>query len=259
MREGAFRLAATVLLVVFLFTGTGEKTENREDPDITVSGLSHQDQIDIDIRSATAKRQTEGGYLVAVEFTTHAEKQLMGMRMVTVFCGEQKQGFPLTQENLDEIHRVCIAVQDQPGTVRVEVRAHQTEGALMLISDGEGHLCGEAAAPVDGDRWLRLSGARPCGAYDIYRIAGLSELFSGMVALSERPTVKEQEAYAVPDRYALTLTAEADGSLLCNATRQGLGDGIYLAVGQGEYFYFCLPWVEASGQLISSVSCICLE
>ncbi len=254
MREAAMRLAAMGMLAMILFTGLlPGKTEKQEDAGITVTGTYEQEEIFIYIRSANAQGRVDGGYLVEVEFTTDTAKSLTDMRMVTVFCGEQKSSFPLTEANLETVHRVNFVDVVQPETVRVEVRAHQTEEGLLLISDGEGQLCGSASAPVNGDRILRLSGACPGASFQIYRIADLSDLLSGLVILSGKPTVKERDTYAIPDRYATTITAEADGTISCNFTREGLQDGIYLAVGEREAFYVCLPLVEASGELRSSV------
>ena len=260
MRKAAMRLAALVMLAVILFAGlltgnrgktvNGEVTEPEKDP---------PGEIYVYIRSAKAKHQTEGGYLVEVEFTTDTPDGLSGMRMVTVCCEKQQAAFSLTEDNLGDVHSVSFLTEQQPETVTVEVRAHQTEAGLLLISDGEGQLCGSASAPVNGDRILYLSGAKPCAAYQIYRIADLSDLLSGRIVVSSKPTVKEWETYGISANYATTLTTEADGTAVCNFTREGLEDGIYLAVGEGECFYVCLPKVDASGEFISSVVRISLK
>ena len=254
MRGEAVRLAAVmlVLLVLFAVLHWGNAGP-QEDGSIIDTGPREPEEIYIYIRSAKSQRKTDGNYLTEVEFTTDIPGELTGMRMVTVFCGKQKTAFSLTEDNLGNVHKVCIPARVPPEMVRVEVWAHQTEKGLLLISDGEGQLCGCAEAPVDGDRILHLSGAKPGASYHLYRIADLSELLSGRVTLSSQPTVKERVAYALPDRYAATITAEADGTLFFNFTREGLPDGIYLALGDGEAFYLCVPQVEASGEFVSSV------
>ena len=44
-----------------------------------------------------------------------------------------------------------------------------------------------------------------------------------------------------------------DGTAICNFSQKGLADGLYLAVGEEETFYLCLPQVDASGELLSSM------
>ena len=87
----------------------------------------------------------------------------------------------------------------------------------------------------------------------------LPELLSGELCLSENPTVKERETYAIPDRHAITLVADSEGTATCNFTREGLADGLYLAVGKEENFYLCLPRVDATGELIGSILRIPLD
>lgn len=257
MRKSLIWMTAVVLVLAVLLAACLKPgvTGWEDDAEIIAPGTyEEKERVDIHIRSAKANRRTDGGYEVEVLFSTDIAQSLEEMRMVTVFCGEQISGFALTEENLEDIHKTVFWVAVQPETVRVEVRAHQTETGLLLISDGEGQLCGCAEAPVDGDRILQLSGAKPGAAYRVYRIADLSELLSGLVKLNSRPTVKEREAYAVAENYVMTLMAEADGTAFCNFTGKGMPDGIYLAVGEGEAFYICLPIVEASGEFRSSVA-----
>lgn len=258
MREGAIRLVVMVILVVAA-AGLNGKMEGPADTEITVSDSRDWEEIYVFIRSATAQRQSSGEYLVEVEFSTDTPAALTGMRMVTVICGEHRSAFSLTEENQEDVHTVRLMAEDQPETVRVEVRSHDTEAGLLLISDGKGQLCGEAAASVDGDRLLRISGAQPCASFQIYRIADLPELLSGWVVVSSRPTVKERVNYAVSDRYVATIAAEADGTAFVNFTWEGWPDGIYLAVGERESFYICLPQVEASGEFKSSVVRLTLD
>lgn len=254
MREAAARLGAMVMLVMILFAGMIPGEPQTPDAEEATGSVVEEQEISVYIRKATAARQGAGGYLVEVEFTTHTPEKLTGMRMVMVFCGDQKSRLSLTEENQDAIHSSSFLLAEHPETVRVEVRSHQTEAGLLLISDGEGRLCGQASAPVDGDRLLYLEGGRPGASYGIYKIASLSELLSGMVALSERPTVKECQTYGVEENCVATLMVERDGTAFCNFSREGLEDGLYLVVGEGEAYYACIPQVDASGELRSSVT-----
>ena len=259
MKNMALRLTSMVVLGVLLFAGLlPGKTPNRNGEEITVHRNPEPEEIYITVRSAKARRQEEDNSLMEVEFTTDTAQKLTAMRMVTVFCGKQKLSFALTEDNQEDVHRVSFLAEEQPEMVRIEIRAHETQAGLLLISDGEGKLCGSAAAPVDGDRILQLSGARPGAEYQIYRIAELPELLSGELCLSENPTVKERETYAIPDRHAITLVADSEGTATCNFTREGFADGLYLAVGKEENFYLCLPRVDATGELISSILRVCL-
>ena len=254
MKHMALRMMAVAilggLLLAGLLPGTGTKRNAEE---IMVYAYPEPEEIYITIRSAKARQLDDGNSLIEVEFSTDTAEILTEMRMVTVFSGNQKLTFALTADNQEEIHRVSFLAKEQPEPVWIEIWAHETQAGMLLISDGEGQLCGRTAAPVDGDRVLELSGACPGAAYQLYRIADLSELLSGELMLSEKPTVKERIAYAVPDRYATTVIADTDGKTVCNFTREGLEDGLYLAVGEDEDFYLCLPRVNASGELISSI------
>lgn len=255
MKTGAIRLPAMFLLILLLVLGLiPEKSWQEEDTGIIVSRPCEENgDIDIHIREANAQRQTDGRYLVEVTFTTHAAYKLDNMRMVTVFCGEQSSTFPLTEDNLEDIHTVCITEAVQPESVRVEVRAHRTEGGLLLIADGEGQLCAEACAPVSGDRILLISGCRPEAVYEVYRVAELSDLLSGMVVLNLVPTAEELDTYAVPTRYMTSLTGNDKGAASCNFTMEGYDDGVYLIVGEKKACYVCVPQVEVSGAFRSSV------
>lgn len=255
MKGGGMRLAAVILLVLVLVAGLlPGKREEKGDAEINVTAPYEENrEVFVHVCAANAVRQRDGRYLVEVEFTTDSPGKLEIMRMVTVFCGDQKNGFSLTKQNLEEIHTVSFLTAGQPETVRVEVRYHQTEAGLLLMSDGEGQLCGEAAAPVNGDRILQLSGGRPGASYQIYQVAELYELLSGMVVLNVEPTAREREAYAVRERYSTTLTMDEHGAASCNLTLEGMEDGVYLVTGEGEAHYVCLPQVEASGQFKSSV------
>ena len=253
MKHAAWRLTAMLVLGVLLLGLLPGKKQYRETEEITVLRNPEPEEIYIYIRSAKTRHQDDGNSLVEVEFTTDTAQMLSEMRMLTVFCETQSLTFALTEENQGDVHSVSFVTAEQPETVRIEIRAHETQPGLLLISDGEGQLCGYAEAPVDGDRILKLSGVRPGAEYQIYRIAELPELLSGELCLSENPTVKEQETYAVPDRHAVTLVADIDGTAICNFTREGLPDGLYLAVGEEDVFYLCLPRVDATGALISSI------
>ena len=255
MKGGELRLAAVILLVFVLVAELlpGKKGE-KGDAGINVTAPYEENrEVFIHVCSANAVRQRDGRYLVEVEFTTDSPGKLENMRMVTVFCGEQKTGFSLTKENLENVHTVSFLTAIQPETVRVEVRCHQTEAGLLLMSEGEGQLCGEAAAPVDGDRILQLSGGQPGASYQIYQVAELYELLAGMVVLNMEPTAREREAYAVRERYSTTLTMDERGAAICNFTLEGMEDGVYLVTGEGEAYYVCLPQVEASGEFKSSI------
>ena len=254
MKNFALRLTAMVVLGVLLLVALlPGKTPKRDAEEITVYQNPESEEIYIHIRSAEARYLDNGNSVIEVEFTTDTAKKLTGMRMVTVFCGNQKLRFALTEENQEDVHRVSFLAAEQPEWVWIEIRSHETQAGLLLISDGEGQLRGSASAPVDGDRILYLSGSRPGAVYQIYRISELSELLSGELSLSEKPTVKERETYAVPERHATTVIADPDGTALCNFTREGLADGLYLAVGEGEDLYLCLPRVDASGELMGSI------
>ena len=253
MKNVVLRLITMVVLGVLLLGLLPGKTQYRETEAIAVYSNPEPDEIYVYIRSARARHQDDGNRLVEVEFTTDTAQVLTEMRMVTVYCGKQNLTFALTEENQGDVHRVSFLTAEQPETVRIEIRAHETQEGLLLISDGEGQLCGRAETPVDGDRILLLSGACPGTTYQIYRIAELPELLSGELCLSENPTVKERETYAIPDRYAITLVADSEGTATCNFTREGFADGLYLAVGEEEDFYLCIPRVDTSGELIGSI------
>ena len=259
MKNVVLRLMTMVVLGVLLLGLLPGKTQYRETEEITVLRNPEPEEIYIYIRSAKARHQDDGNGLVEVEFTTDTAQVLTEMRMVTVYCGKQDLTFALTEENQGDVHRVSFLTAEQPETVRIEIRAHETQEGLLLISDGDGQLCGKAEAPVDGERILLLSGACPGTVYQIYRIAELPELMSGELRVSGEPTVKEREGYAVPERHAVTLIADTDGNAACNFTREGLADGLYLAVGKEENFYLCLPRVDATGELIGSILRIPLD
>ena len=255
MKHRILRLVVAALLAGFLFfwllPGEGGRRTELSAPSVPWNG-----NVNIHIRSAEAVRQSDGRYLVEVLFTTDAEKIPEDLLVVTVFGREQSVDFPLTEENLGDVHKVCFTEAVQPEQIRVEVCSHQTEADLLLLSDGDGQLCGEASAPVSGDRILTISGAAS-GVYQIYWVADLSDLLSGMVVLNLTPTTRELEAYATGKNFVITMTADERGVASCNFTWTGFADGVYLAVGEGKAFYVCLPSVEASGEFRSSTVTVC--
>ena len=255
--RSAIMAALGILLIAMLLP---EKAEEEKDAGITVSVPAEEaEEVYVYICSADALRQRDGSYLVEVEFMTDTAQGFDGMRMVTVFCGDQKAVFSLTKENLDEVHTVSFAAADQPEEVKVEVRYHETEAGLLLMSDGDGLLCGKAIAPVDGDRVLRLSGGRAGASYRIYRVAELHELLSGMVVLSMEPSPEEMELYGVGERFVTTLILDENGNATCNFTLEGFGDGVYLVAGEGDAYYICLPLVEATGEFRGSAARLSLR
>ena len=247
----AVMIVLGMLLILMLLPGKAEE----KNAGITVAApYGENGDVYVHICFANAVRQRDGRYLVEVEFTTDTAQDLTGMRMVTVFCGEHKKVFSLTKDNMEELHSVNLVTEDQPEAVNVEVRYHQTEAGLLLMSDGEGKLCGEAVAPVDGDRILQLSGGQPGASYQIYAVAELYELLSGMVILNLEPKAEELVTYAVRERLMTTLTADENGDAFCNFTQEGFKDGVYLVAGEGDAHYVCLPQVEASGEFKSAVA-----
>ena len=193
MKNTALRMLTMAVLGVLMLAGLLPETEQPRDAvEIYVSENRQPEEIYITIRSANAWHQEDGSSVIEVEFTTDTAEILTDMRMVTVFSENQKLTFALTGDNQEDIHRVSFKAAEQPETVQIEIRAHETQEGLLLISDGEGQLCGKASAPVNGDRILRLSGARPGATYQIYRIGELSEVLSGEWRLSEKPSVKER-------------------------------------------------------------------
>ena len=256
MKHTILRLMIAALLAGFLFVWllpgeTGGKAE------ISAPSTLWNGNVNIHIRSADAVRQADGRYLVEVSFTTDTAEDPSDLLVVTVFGREQIVDFPLTEDNMGDVHKVCFTEAVQPEQIRVEIRAHQTEADLLLLCDGDGQICGEAAAPVNGDRCLTISGAAAGAAYQIYWVAGLSDLLSGTVVLSLRPSARELEAYTADESYVTTMIADAYGNASCNFTQAGFADGVYLAVGEGKAFYVCLPSVEASGEFRSSAVTVC--
>lgn len=258
MKHMILRLTIAALAAAFLFVGllSGE-TERKAD--IPVPSAPWNGNVNIHIRSANAQRQADGRYLVEVVFTTDTAEDPSDLLVATVFGREQTACFLLTEENREKVHEVRFTEAVQPEQVRVEVCAHETEAGLLLVTDDDGQLCGEAIAPVDGDRVLALSGAAPGADYHFYRVAELGEFLSGTVKLSLRPTEQEITSYAINDNHVLTVSAEADGTASANFSQARLADGVYLAVGEGNAFYVCLPQVEASGELRASSVRICVK
>lgn len=256
MKQNIIRTAAVAVLGILLMLALlPEKAEEERNTGIPVTVPPEEKRdIYIHVCSVDALRQRDGQYLVEVKLTLDSPGKPENMRMVTVFCGDQKRVFSLTKENFEDVHTVCFLAADQPETVRVEVRYHQTEAGLLLMSEGEGQLCGEAIAPVNGDRILLLSGGVPDASYQIYQVAELYELLSGMVVLNLKPTARELNTYAVRERYMTSLTVDEQGTACWNLTLEDVEDGVYLVTGEGEAHYVCLPQVDASGELISSVA-----
>lgn len=255
MKDGMLRAAVMVvlglLILGFLFP---EKPEEEAEGITVLEPCEETEEVCIHICSAVALRQRDGRYLIEVTFTTDLTGELKEMWMVTVFCQEQRQTFSLTKDNQNDVHMVSFLTPAQPETVKVEVRYHQTEPGLLLMSDGEGRLCAQTVAPVNGERILMLSGGEPGSAYTIYWVAELYELLSGMVILNLDPTAEDLDFYGVKERYRITLIADDKGDAYCNFTAEGLADGVYLVTGEAGACYVCLPQVEASGEFRSSVT-----
>ena len=250
MQRGLIRLSAVLLSLLLMIVMLPERPKYEE---IRVTAENEvPDAVDIHIRSAVARDQGNGTYSVEVVFTTDMAGELEGMRSVTVFGDAQQHSFFLDGDNLEEVHTVCFTESEQPERIRVEVRFHRTEEGLLLMQEGEGVLCGEAEHPVDGDRFLRLSGGVPGEICGLYRVADLSEWLSGTVVLNWPPSVKERAQYAIRQRYAATVSLDKHGSGVLNFTREGLEDGLYLLEYGKMAMYICIPAVEASGTLCSS-------
>ena len=260
MKRGYIRIAAVLLVILLLVLLLPEKKTDRKEENTVSSGASGEAQpVYIHIRCADAVRKGNGQYSVEVEFTTDVAVELERMQVVTVFCGEGQSEFFLTEDNLESVHRISFTEDFQPESVRVEARCYQTEKGLLLMQEGEGQLCGEATAPVNGDRLLWIFGGSVGEVYRIYRVAELTELLSGMVELNPVPTLRERIQYASEGDPAVTLVTDTTGNAACNFTREGLSDGIYLLAGTAEACYFCIPRVDASGALQSSQVWIAME
>lgn len=220
------------------------------------------------IQSAEAEKQEDGTYQVTVNFTTNADYNAGDDLTVTVFCEDQHSSFPLTGENMENIHSAVFDNVVKPDEVRVEINGYQTAADVFLF-DGSGNrdatqslvgyddstlpVHGEVTTHITGDRILNIhkytpgtpSGEESDGTdvdvgsaytplanveFEIYRVAELSELLSGTVVLSKTPTAQELANYKVSKNYITTLITDAAGYATFNFSEAGYGDGVYLVV-----------------------------
>lgn len=192
----------------------------------------------VHIRSAQAVHQADGTYQVRVLLTTDATVHPGEALEISVSCADQRQSLPLTADTAGEVHSLEFSLSEQPEEVR----------AAVGRSEGE-PLGADTAAPVDGDRRLILQGAAPGAVYRLCLVAELWQVLSCPLELCPDP----EAATVAPDSPGATLTADSEGNASLNLTRAGLPDGLYLLEGEGKSQYVCLPRVDASGELLSSV------
>lgn len=220
------------------------------------------------IQSAQSEKQEDGTYLVTVSFTTNATYSAGDDLTVTVFCEEQQSSFPLTGENMGNVHSVTFSNVLKPDEVRVEINGYQTASDVFLF-DGSGNrdstqslvgyddstlpVHGEVTTHITGDRILNIHKYTPStpsaeesdgtdvdvgSAYtplanvefEIYRVAELSDLLSGNVVLNKTPTAAEIAKYKVSANYITTLITDGAGCASFNFSKAGYGDGVYLVV-----------------------------
>ena len=220
------------------------------------------------IQSAEAEKQEDGTYRVTVIFTTNATYAAGDDLTVTVFCEDQSSSFPLTGENMGNIHSLVFDNVVKPDEVRVEINGYQTAADVFLF-DGSGNrdatqslvgyddstlpVHGEVTTHITGDRILNIhkytpstpSGEESDGTdvdvgsaytplanveFEIYHVAELSDLLSGTVVLSKTPTPQELAKYKVSKNYITTLITDAAGYATFNFSEAGYGDGVYLVV-----------------------------
>lgn len=245
------------------------------------------------IQSAKAEKKEDGTFHVTVEFTTTADWNPGDQMTVTVFCEDQHRSFPLTAENMGDVHCVIFENVVKPENVRVEINGYQTAADVFLF-DGSGNrdatqsLVGyddstlpvhaEATTHISGDRILNIhkytpanqsgsandgtdvevgSGYTPLAnvEFEIYRVADLSDLLSGLVVLNKTPTAEEINRYKVSENYITTLVTDGAGFASFNFSEAGYSDGVYLVVEKdnpavavkAEPFYVSLPTTNPNG------------
>lgn len=93
---------------------------------------------------------------------------------------------------------------------------------------------------------LHMGSAGTC--YEIYFAADLLDALFGVVTISRDPGLEELERVQRADNLAASVTTDTDGNAVCNFTRAGLEDGVYLVTGEnGTSFYVCVPAPDGDG------------
>lgn len=198
------------------------------------------------IRSAVTERMPEGTYRTQIEFTTTATLVPGDELTVTVFCGDSQKSFPLTENNMEDVHRVVFTHGERAEEVRVEVNGYQQgEGVFLFAPSGapgdapllagwhSGRLPvhAEVMAPVAGEPVLEIDAASP-GEVDIYRVAQLWELLSGVVT----PDPADANAYKTDENRVARLSLDETGC----ARVELPAEGVYLVSGTEDTFV-CVP------------------